>query len=178
MKKVLVTIAAVSTLAFIPAALTVWKTVPEKVQINFELPLEGTKGTISGLASEISFDEKNLAESNIKASVDVKTLTTDNERKTEHLLSADFFNAEKYPVMTFTSTSFKSTDSTLIAFGTLAIKDSVKNVEIPFKFTKGEKDEAMFTGKLKIYSGDYGIGKKSKTGKDEVVVNISVPVKK
>lgn len=178
MKKAIVILTAVALSAFIPVALTIWNSITEKVQINFELPQGGTKGTISGLKSEISFDEKKIEESKINASVDVKTLTTDNEQKTAHLLSPDFFDAEKYPTMSFASTSFKRTDSTLVAIGNLSIKDSVKVVEIPFKFEKTNKDEGVFSGKLTIHSGDFGVGKKSKTGKDEVVVNISVPVKK
>lgn len=151
----------------------IWKILEKDVKINFELPMQGTKGSISGLKADIQFDEKNIEAASIKASVDVNKMETDNPGKTEHLLSPDFFNAEKYPLITFTSTSIRKTDSTLIALGKLAIKDSIKDVELPFTFTR-TKEGGLFEGTMSIFSSDFGIGKKR--GNDKVVVSISVPV--
>jgi polyisoprenoid-binding protein YceI len=173
MKKALILITFIVlfvTSAFVSAF---WKIVDNDVKIDFELPLQGTKGSISGLKADIQFDEKNIEASSINASVDVNKMVTDNPGKTTHLLSADFFNAEKYPLITFSSTSFKKTDSTLVALGKLTIKDSIKDVELPFTFSK-TKEGGLFQGSMSIYSSDFGIGKKR--GNDKVVVSISVPV--
>jgi polyisoprenoid-binding protein YceI len=48
-----------------------------------------------------------LTDAKINFTVDVNSISTDNERRDNHLKSDDFFNAEKFPAMKFTSTSMK-----------------------------------------------------------------------
>ena len=155
-----------------------WNVADQGVIINFELPAQGTNGTISGLKASIDFNQKDLAASKISASVDVKTLNTGDPKKDEHLMAADFFNAEKYPTMLFVSSSIKANADGFMATGNLTIKDSTKAVEIPFSFIEDATGAGTFKGTLSIFSGDYGVTKKNTTGKDKVVVMITVPVKK
>jgi polyisoprenoid-binding protein YceI len=155
-----------------------WNVKPEAATISFELPEEGTKGTLSGLKATIDFDQKDPASSRINASVDIKTLNTGNKQKDDHLLSADFFNAEKYPQISFVSTSVKAAEKGFLAIGNLTIKDSVKAVEIPFTFTESATGDGSFNGSMTVFAGDYGVTKKGKSGKDKVLITISVPVTK
>jgi polyisoprenoid-binding protein YceI len=155
-----------------------WNVMNDGVTISFELPDEGTKGTLGGLKATIDFDQKDPANSKISASVDIKTLNTGNKQKDDHLLSADFFNAEKYPSVTFVSKSVKATDKGFLANGDLTMKDSTMSVEIPFVFVEGADGTGSFQGTMTIFSGDFGITKKSKSGKDKVVITLNVPVKK
>ena len=60
----------------------------------------------------------------------------------------------------------------------IACKDSTKAVEIPFSFIEDATGAGTFKGTLSIFSGDYGVTKKNTTGKDKVVVMITVPVRK
>ncbi|MDF2436626.1 MAG: YceI family protein [Bacteroidota bacterium] len=155
-----------------------WSVKSEAASVSFELPDEGTKGTLSGLKASIEFDQKDPASSKIKASMDVKTLNTGNKQKDDHLMSADFFNAEKYPQITFQSTSVKAAEKGFLANGNLTIKDSTKAVEIPFTFTESATGEGSFNGTMIVFAGDYGVTKKGKSGKDKVEITISVPVTK
>jgi polyisoprenoid-binding protein YceI len=170
-----VAIASIFCSAF--TASMIWSINDQEVVINFELPEQGTKGTLSSLKASIDFDQKNPAEAKISASVDVKTLNTGDKKKDEHLLSPDFFNAEKYPTISFVSTSVKATDTGFLAAGNLTMKDSTKAVEIPFTFSEDEHG-GTFKGTMTIFSGDYGVTKKGNTGKDKIIVNLTVPVKK
>lgn len=154
-----------------------WKAAAEGVTISFELPDEGTKGTLSGLNAVIDFDKNDLGNSKIAASVELKTLSTGNKQKDDHLLSADFFDADKHPKILFESTSIKASDRGFIVTGNLSMKDSVKAVEVPFNFTE-ENGAGVFKGSMEIHPGDFGVTKKSKTGKDKVVVMLTVPVTK
>jgi len=176
-KRVLLFIAIATMLCSAFTISMIWNVNDQEVVINFELPLQGTKGTLSGLKASIDFDQKNPTESKISASVDVKTLNTGDKKKDDHLLSADFFNAEKYPTISFTSTSIKANETGFLATGNLTMKDSTKSVEIPFTFSEDEHG-ATFKGTMTIFSGDYGVTKKNDSGKDKIVVNLSVPVKK
>jgi polyisoprenoid-binding protein YceI len=179
MKKI--SIVVVALIVVVASSFTVsmlWNVAPEGTIISFELPDEGTKGTLSGLKASIDFDHTNPASSKISASVDIKTLNTGNQQKDAHLLSADFFNAEKYPVVSFVSTEIKAADKGFIAKGNLTMKDSTKAVEIPFTFTEEVPGSGSFTGTMTVHSGDFGVTKKSKSGKDKVVITLTVPVKK
>jgi polyisoprenoid-binding protein YceI len=159
-------------------ASVLWKVSNEGVTVSFELPEQGTKGTLSGLKATIDFDEKDLANSKISASVDLNTLNTGDAKKDKHLLSADFFNAEKFPTISFTSTSITETKDGWRAKGNLTMKDSTRSVEIPFKFSEKEDGTAIFTGTMTVFSGDYGVTKKSDSGKDKILVQLSVAVKR
>ncbi len=167
-------------IVFLTTAFTtsiLWKADSKMSIINFELPEGGKKGTFSNLETSINFDKKSLADSKITASIAIKTIDAGDEKLNAHLLSADFFDAEKFPKSTFTSTKIKSTDTGFLATGTLKMKDSTKVIELPFNFTEIDKNRATFTGTINIFASDYGVMKKGK-GKDAVVITLVVPVTK
>jgi polyisoprenoid-binding protein YceI len=156
----------------------IWNVSANGVTINFELPDQGTKGTVSGLKASIDFDAKDPVSSKITASIDIKTLNTGDAKKDHHLLTADFFDAEKFPLITFTSSSIKASNEGFLATGNLTMKDSTKNIEIPFTFSEDASGAGVFKGTMTVFSGDFGITKKSGSGKDKVIIQINVPVKK
>jgi polyisoprenoid-binding protein YceI len=179
MKKIILIPAVLLVLVFsaYKAVTTSWNVKTDAVKITFELPNEGTKGTVSGLNATIDFDEKDLSKSKITATVDAKTINTGVEKRDAHLQAPDFFNTEKYPVITFTSSKIVSSDKGFIAHGALTMRDSTHNVEIPFQF-ENKGSEGVFKGKLSVFGGDYGVMKRSKTDKDKVDITIEVPVTK
>lgn len=80
----------------------------------------------------------------ISFTVDVNSINTDNEMRDKHLKSDDFFNAEKFPNMTFTSTSFKRVKGNkYILEGNLTIRD----------VTKKAKFSVTYLGKAKSQQG-------------------------
>lgn len=133
------------------------------------------KGTIGGLKGKVSFDPKNLAQSNIQVQVDVNTLDLGMGMKTKHAKADDFFDVEKYPSITFNSTSFAKTASGYVVDGNLKIKDVTKPVKIPFTFSeKGNTGE--FLGSFEINREDFNLIKK---GVGEIVkIDIKLPVTK
>lgn len=165
--------------AFTLAAL--WKADEKASTINFELPNGDKKGTFGNLTSTINFDKKNLAESKIVAAIEVKTLKAGNEKLEAHLMSPDFFDADKFPKITFTSTEIKATSAGFVAKGNLNMKDSTKVIELPFTFTEGEKNKATFSGTMTVNAAEYGVMKKkpgAPEGSDKVVIYLVVPVTK
>lgn len=63
-----------------------------------------TPGRFDQMSGTIVFDEKNLAASSVQVTIPAATIDTDNERRDNHLRSADFFDVEKNPNITFKST--------------------------------------------------------------------------
>src|ERR1041385_1580213 len=137
MKKSTIILAAAAT--FILSAFTVlteWKADEKASIVKWEVPAGNKTGTFDKMTSTIVFDKKDLAKSNVNASIDVKSLKAGNEKMEAHLMSADYFDAEKFPKITFTSTEITAKDTWYIAKGKLNMKDSTKVIEFPFMFTE------------------------------------------
>jgi len=177
MKKIIIPTAVL--VAFLSSAFTIsmlWKADEKTSTVNFELPAGDKKGTFSNLTTTIDFDAKNLSTSKITAGIDVSTIKAGNEKLETHLLSADFFDAMKFPKITFTSTEITSTSAGYLAKGNLTMKDSTKVIELPFTFTESAKDKAVFSGTMTLNAGDFGVIKGAKGGSDKVLVYLVVPV--
>ncbi len=61
-------------------------------------------GRFNSFTGKIVFDDANPANISVEASADANSIWTDNERRDGHLKGADFFDAEKFPLVTFKST--------------------------------------------------------------------------
>ncbi len=93
------------------------------------------KGYFNEFESTIDFDPEHLADSRFDFTVNVKSINTNNGKRDSHLLSEDFFDAEKYPEMTFKSSAISRTaGNQYIVEGTLTIKDVSQTIRLPFTF--------------------------------------------
>lgn len=152
-----------------------WKINQKEAKITWTMPNGKHDGTISGLDAKITFDPAQAENGLIKATVEVKSIDAKNEKLNGHLLTTDFFDAEKHPTISFTAEKITKNDSGFVATGKLAMRDSVHTIDIPFKFINGEK-ESSIKGTIDIFAGDYGVGKKSEAGNDRVLITIEVPM--
>jgi polyisoprenoid-binding protein YceI len=154
-----------------------WKVNHKDAKITWTMPGGKHDGTISGLDATVVFDPAQLENGVIKATVEVKSIDAKNEKLNAHLQTADFFDAEKHPTISFTAEKITKTETGFVATGKLAMRDSVHTVDVPFEFVNGEK-ESTLKGTMDIFAGDYGVGKKSPAGNDRVVITIEVPMTK
>lgn len=100
--------------------------------------VEGSFRKFDGTIESPSDDFNNA---NISFTVDVASINTDNEKRDEHLKSDDFFNAEKYPKMTFKSTSFKKGKGNHYTLeGNLTIRDVTKKMKFDVTYGGTIKD--------------------------------------
>ena len=100
--------------------------------------VEGKFRTFSGTMSSSKPD---FTDAKIEFSVDIASISTDNDKRDAHLKSDDFFNAEKYPKMTFKSTSFKKLkDNKYVLYGELTIRDITKPVKFDVTYGGTVKD--------------------------------------
>jgi polyisoprenoid-binding protein YceI len=106
--------------------------------------VEGSFKMFEGSMENVKVD---LSDAKINFTVDVNSIDTDNEKRDGHLKGDDFFSAEKFPAMKFTSTSMKSVgDNKYKLAGNLTIRDVTKPVE--FDVAYGGSVAAMGTTKL------------------------------
>jgi polyisoprenoid-binding protein YceI len=95
---------ATSTTA--PASVITWKLDPAHSSAEFKVKhmmISNVKGRFSGLSGTLLEHATDPSLSSIEASVDVSTVATGDPQRDGHLKSADFFDVEKYPKMTFKS---------------------------------------------------------------------------
>ncbi|MBM7661498.1 polyisoprenoid-binding protein YceI [Bacillus mesophilus] len=72
--------------------------------------ISSVKGSFNSYSASIEADPKDLTTASIDFSVDLASVDTRNEDRDNHLRSADFFDVEQFPTMTFKSTSVEKTD--------------------------------------------------------------------
>jgi polyisoprenoid-binding protein YceI len=93
-----------------PATITTWKLDPAHSHAEFKVKhmmISNVKGSFSGLSGVLTENPADPAQSSVDASIDINSVNTGDAQRDAHLKSADFFDAEKYPTMTFKSTSVK-----------------------------------------------------------------------
>ena len=140
------------------------------------------RGNFRGFEGTIDVDNDNPANSTVNVTIDASTVSTGDEKRDEHLRSADFFDVANFPTLTFKSTSidFKSAgDFTLN--GELTIHGVAKPVQIKAEQT-GEgtnpwgTDVAGFEGSTKINRKDYGLGWNATLEKGGVLVGEEIKI--
>ncbi len=140
-----------------------------------------TGGDLSGLKGNITFSPDNLSVSNFNVSVDASTVDTDNSMRDKSLVSDEYFDAEKYPLLTISSTKVEKTNKTAAGFyfftGNLTIKGVTKTISFPFQ-AKEENGGYLFTGNFKINRTDFGVGEQNIVLSNQVDVTLSVFAKK
>ena len=90
-----------------PAAITTWNIDPAHSAAEFKvrhMMISNVKGTLKGISGALTEHATDASLSSIEATIDVSTINTGEVQRDGHLKSADFFEAEKFPTMTFKST--------------------------------------------------------------------------
>jgi polyisoprenoid-binding protein YceI len=95
-----------------PATLTTWNIDPAHSAAEFKVKhmmISNVKGKFSGLSGALTLDEADPTRSTAEASIPLATLSTGDDQRDGHLKSADFFDAEKFPTLTFKSLGVHAT---------------------------------------------------------------------
>jgi len=141
---------------------------------------DGSFGTFSGT---IVIPEGNPEKGTVTAEIDAASMTTDNEKLTGHLKSADFFDVEKFPKVRFTSTSVKAGGEqgrTHTITGNLELRGVTKSVTFPATI-RVANDAVNVDAEFSINRKDWGIvyaGKPDDLIRDDVVVKLTLVAKK
>ncbi|MBC7863506.1 MAG: YceI family protein [Bacteroidia bacterium] len=179
MKKLLVIVLCFFLLCGMKLLLpTEWKIVKEKAIVKYKLASDS--GCFKGIETKLNFDLAELPKSTIVATVDVNSISSGDDGKNEHLKSEEFFDAAKFPKITFTSTKIagnKNQYERFLITGKLKIKKVEKLISFPFAFNETDSG-GVFSGSFEIFAGDFGVMKKSKSGADKVKIAIVIPVTK
>jgi polyisoprenoid-binding protein YceI len=93
------------------------------------------KGKFKSFSGEIDVDEKDITKSTAHIAIDAASLSTDNDRRDNHLKSDDFLNVAKFPQITFVGKRVEKQGTQLTLVGDLTIRDVTREARIPFTMT-------------------------------------------
>ena len=108
-------------------------------------------------------------ESSVTATIEIGSIDTANEQRDAHVRSADFFDADTYPTMTYTSTGIKPDGDGFLLEGDLTLKGITRQVPLtlempgfsdldPFRPDPAAGARAGFTATGQVSRSDFGVG--------------------
>jgi len=144
-----------------------------------------TWSMFSGFGGEIMFDAEAPASSSVSVSMPLKSMYTGWEKRFEHFMSPDFFDAKDDSTISFTSTAIEVTgENTAKISGDLTINGVTKSVVLDAMLNQAAmhpmagKPWLGFTASTQILRSDFGVGKFAPHIGDELDVMISIEAMK
>ena len=135
------------------AQATQWKIDPMHSEADFSIKhmsISTVHGSFRGISGTITYDPANVAKSGVEATIDVTSVDTGVAPRDKHLKSPDFFDTDKFPTMTFKSTSVKKMGDHYDVAGDLTLhgvtKPVVLKLEDPGKPQVGMDGKSVHRG--------------------------------
>jgi polyisoprenoid-binding protein YceI len=111
---------------------TTWNLDPVHSVAEFKVKhmmISNVKGQFTGITGVLTHDENDISRSSVEASIDASSINTREAQRDAHLKSADFFDVEQFPALTFRSTRVARTgDDELAVTGDLTIHGVTREV--------------------------------------------------
>lgn len=145
---------------------TKWILDPTHSELQFKvkhLMITTVTGHFGVIEGEVTTEENDFSTAQITFRAAIDSITTGNEQRDGHLKSDDFFSAETFPHLTFTSTSVeKKNEEEFSIHGSLTIRDVTKPVTLKAELGGIAKDpygniKAGFTVSAVINRKDFGL---------------------
>ncbi len=149
---------------------TVWKLDKSHSNISFSIShfvIATVKGQFDSYEGEVSgVKSSDFQDAKLNLVIKSSSINTNDEKRDQHLKTADFFDVEHYPEITFVSTSFKSNnEKDYKVTGKLTINGITKDVQLDalykgsFVHPQYKKTMAVFDISTEIPRFDFNIGK-------------------
>lgn len=158
------------TAVFAFTTLQNWK-IKETHQISFSS--NDVNGVFKTFTGTIAFDAADLAKSKFDLTVDVASINTGNGLMNKHAKGDDWFNAEKYPSIKFTSSKIEKSGTDFKAIGTLEMHGIKKDITVPFSFKKN-----IFKANFSVNRTDFKVGKADNDVSAVLKIDATIPVAK
>ena len=162
-------------------------------QVQFvvrHMMLSKVRGVFEKFSGSVELDEANPANTKVDVSIETASINTREPNRDNHLRSADFFQSDTYPAMTFRSTRVEQTDALHAnLYGDLTIRGISRPVKLAVEFLGSAKSpwgttSFGFAASTKINRKDWGLtwNQALETGgvlvSEEVEINIELELVK
>lgn len=114
----------------------IWNVDPSHSAVTFvarHLVITKVRGRFGEVTGALTIAEDKL-NSSVEATIGMASITTGDDGRDGHLKSADFFDVENYPNMTFVSTGLRGDGAEYVLTGDLTIKGITKSLELDLEF--------------------------------------------
>jgi polyisoprenoid-binding protein YceI len=147
-----------------------WKIDPIHSYVGFvvrHLMVSKVRGHFTAFEGQIVTAPGDLLRSSVTATIDISSVDTSNKQRDDHLRSADFFDAEKNPAMTYRSTGVRADGDGYVLAGELTLKGVTRAVPLrlevngfgpdPFAAEPAAGGRAGFSATGEIDRRDFGV---------------------
>ncbi|MHA4893995.1 YceI family protein [Pedobacter sp. PWIIR3] len=146
-------------------ATTNWALDPTHSELQFKvkhLMITTVTGSLNVISASLTSESDDFEDAKVTFEAETNSIDTGNKDRDNHLTSGDFFDAETYPKISFTSTSFKKDGGDYVLTGDLTVKGTTKAVKLNVEFGGIATDpwgntKAGFTLSGKINRTDFGL---------------------
>lgn len=151
------------------AATTTLQVDPNHSNVSFSLPILGgishVTGKFGSFTADLNFDKQDVTKSSVAAKIKTESISTGITARDNHLRTPDFFDAEKYPEITFTSKKVEKKAGKYFLTGDLSMHGVTKELAFPFtivgscadKKTAAVAGPCGFKATLQLNRKDFGI---------------------
>jgi len=154
--------------------------------VGFSVPILGglsqVKGKFTDFAITLNNDDKDITKSSVSVVIKATSVDTGIEGRDRHLRSADFFDVEKYPEITFKSERIEKKGKQFIAHGPLTMHGVTKQIALPFTVTgtfknpSTNKTSVGYSARTVLNRRDFGINYSRQDNPTFVGDNITIEI--
>ena len=115
------------------AQTSTWKIDPAHSSVNFEIShmaVSHVHGSLTNVSGIVELNDKDITKSSVEATIDTTTVSTGVVMRDNTLKSDDFFNVQKYPQITFRSSSLRRNKRTVQLLGNLTLNGATRSVTL------------------------------------------------
>jgi polyisoprenoid-binding protein YceI len=160
-----ITLTAAATETVVPGyEAATWNIDPVHSEVGFSvrhMMVSKVRGRFTAFSGQLVTADDPTA-SSVTAEIDLKSINTGNEQRDEHIKSADFFEVETYPTMTYRSTGVRVEGGEYVLDGELTLKGVTRSVPLHLELNGFGPDpfggvRAGFTATGEINRRDFGV---------------------
>ena len=152
--------------------------------VGFSVPILGglsqVKGKFADFDIAVQNEEQDITKSSVKVAIKATSIDTGIAARDNHLRTADFFDVEKFPDITFQSAQIKKARKGFVAVGDLTMRGITKRIELPFTITGTFKKDNLtnigYRAEIVLNRRDYGINWEHNTEPTFVGDNVMVEI--
>ena len=154
--------------------------------VGFSVPILGglsqVKGKFNEFAITLNNDEKDITKSSVNVVIKVASIDTGIDGRDRHLKTADFFDADKFPEISFKSERIEKKGKQFIAHGPLTMHGVTKEIALPFNVTgtyknpTNQKFSMGYSATMVLNRRDFGINYSRQDNPTFIGDNITVNI--
>ena len=185
MKCISAGVLATAMFAHASAPTSDWKIDPAHSEADFairHMAISTVHGSFRGVSGIVRFDPSNIAGASVEATIDVKTVSTGVDARDTHLRGPEFFDIDKFPTMTFKSTSVKKMGDGYDVYGDLTMHGVTKPVTLRLENPGKPQTDAKgvqhcgFTATTQVNRKDFGLLYAQKTSGGDAMLGDDVKI--